>query len=219
MLARIAPDLRDAVRGRIRVDAAAALDELLLDRDSVGGDEHLVLALGADHRQGHLDLRQAHALLGAQAEVDLLRQRHVEGIALERGSIVAAHGVERDERGLVTARSGARERGGSQRCVPGGLLVEPAHAGESPGAVHENADADALALGVAQVVDLEVLRDHVLAPEPDRARVGIGGAGPQCCIDRCLGQRLHGATLTLANWPPRAGGGIGRRARLRALWG
>ena len=165
---------------------------------------------------GHLDLRQAHALLGAQAEVDLLRQRHVERVALERGSIVAGRGVERDERGLVTARSGARERGGSQRGVAGGRLVEPAHAGEPPGAVDENADADALALGVAQVVDLEVLRDHVLAPEPDRARVGVGGAAPNAASTAASASAFTARTLTLATLAARAGGGIGRRARLRA---
>src|SRR5438132_1080853 len=58
VLARVAPDLRDAVGGCVRVDAAAALDELLLDRDSLGRDENLVLALRAEHRQGHVDLGQ-----------------------------------------------------------------------------------------------------------------------------------------------------------------
>ena len=98
----------------------------------------------------------------------------------------------------MTARRRLGERGGPQCGFACTGFVEPALAGEAPGAVDEDADADALALGVAQVVDLEVLRDHVLAPEPDRARVGIGGSGPQRCIDRCLGQRLHLSTLTLA---------------------
>ena len=198
VLARVAPDLGDVVGARVRVDAAAAFEEVLLDRGAVGGDEELVLALGANHRQGHLHLGQAHALLGAQAEVDLLRERHVEGVALERRPVVAALRVDRRERGLVPAGRRLRERRRPQRRFSCGRLVQPAFAGESPRAVDEDADADALALGVAQVVDLEVLRDDVLAPKSDRARVGIRGPGPQCCIDRCLGQRLHAVSLTVA---------------------
>ena len=168
-----------------------------------------MLALRANHRQGHLDLRQLHALFGAQAEVDLLRERHVERVALERGSVLAADRVERGERGLVTPRSRARKGRRPQRRLPGTCLVEPAFAGESPRAVDEDADADALALGVAQVVDLAVLRDHVLAPKPNGARVRVGGPGPQCCVHRCLGQRLHVASLNARlHWPARAGGGL-----------
>ena len=140
---------------------------------------------------GHLDLRLPHALLGAQAEIDLLRERDVERVALHRSSVVAALPVQRSERRLVAARRGAGERDGSQRGVAGGGLVEPPFAGEAPGAVDEDADADALALAVAEVVDLAVLRDHELPPERHRARVGVGGPSPERRINRCLGQRLH----------------------------
>ena len=63
----------------------------------------------------------------------------------------------------MPAGRGAGELGGAQGGVAGAGLVEPAVAGEPPGAVDEDADADACALGVAEVVDLAVLRDHVLA--------------------------------------------------------
>ena len=46
--ARVAAHLEEPVADRHRVDAAAALDELLLDLDAVGGEEQLALALRAD---------------------------------------------------------------------------------------------------------------------------------------------------------------------------
>ena len=110
----------------------------------------------------------------------------------------------------MAARRGAGELDGSQRGVAGGGLVEPSFAGEAPGAVDEDPDADAFALAVAQVVDLAVLGDHELAPERDRARVGVGGSSPQRRINRCLGQRLH------SEYPNP--GYTGRRARWWRNW-
>ena len=249
VLARIAPDLGHVPGGRVGVDPAAGLVDVLLDVRPLGGDEHLVLALGAHHRDGDLDVGVLHALFRAQAEIDLVRERDRERIALERRSILARLRVDRRERGPVPAGRGAREGGCPERGVAGRRVVQPPDPGEPPGAVDEHPDADALALGVAQIVDLAVLRDHGLAPERDRARVRVGRPCAQCRIHRCLGQRLHRPTLPmarpgLARWwraalhatsspspardqtklhwlhcASRAGGGIGRRARLRALWG
>ena len=91
----------------------------------------------------------------------------------------------------MPAGRGAGELDGSKRRVARTGLVEPARAGESPGAVHEHADPDARALGVAHVVDLAVLRDHVLAAQRHGPRVRVGGPGPQCRVDRRFGERSH----------------------------
>src|SRR5205809_723754 len=81
---------------------------------------------GADHRDGDLDVRLSHALLGAQAEVDLVGQRDGEGILLERRAVFA--GVRLDGRKTRLVVSGYRtgELGGPERRVAGGLVVEPA---------------------------------------------------------------------------------------------
>ena len=132
----------------------------------------------------------------------------LEWVALHRSPVAPALGLERRERGLVLAGRGARELDRPQRGVACRGLVEAALAREAPGSVDEDPDADAFALRVAQVVDLAVLRDRVLAPERDRACVGVGGSRSYCCIDCCLGQRLHRRTLTLATLAvARAGGG------------
>ena len=134
-----------------------------------------MLALGANHGERHLHVRVLHALLRAEAEVDLLRERNRERIALHRSSVLAALRVDGSEGSdvRVTARRGLCERARPEGCVARPGLVEPAFAGEAPGAVDEDADADSLALGVAQVVDLAVLRDDVLAPQRDRTSVRI----------------------------------------------
>src|SRR5439155_7799525 len=67
--ARVAAKLRHAVADGHRVDAAAALDVLLLDVGSLGGDEHLALGLRAHERLRDLHLRPRERTFGAQAEV------------------------------------------------------------------------------------------------------------------------------------------------------
>src|SRR5439155_3398324 len=166
------------------------------------GDEDLALALGAHHGRRHLHVRLLHGLLGSEAEIDLLRQRNGKWIAPDRSPVLAALRLEGRERGLVAAGRGTGEGGRAQRSLAGARLVEAALAGEAPGAVDEHPDADSLALGVAQVVDLPVLRDDVLAPKRDRARVRVRGAGAQRRVHRCLGQRLHVSTLTVATLAP-----------------
>ncbi len=191
VLARIAPHLGHVVGGCVRVDPAAALVDVLLDVRALGGDEDLVLALGADHRDRHLHVVVPHAVLGPQAEVDLLGQRDGEGVALERRAVLAGVSLDGREVRLVPAGRCAGELDGSKRCVSSTGLVEPSGSCESPGAVHEHADTDARALGVAQVVDLAVLRDHVLAPHRHGPSVRVGRPSPQCRVDRRFGERSH----------------------------
>jgi hypothetical protein len=111
-----------------------------------------VLALGAHHGDGDLDVRVLHALFRAQAEVDLVGERDGERVLLECGAVLARVRFDGSELRPVPAGRGACELGRPERTVPGGLVVEPADPREAPGAVHEDADPDALALAVAQVV-------------------------------------------------------------------
>jgi hypothetical protein len=152
-----------------------------------------VLALGSDHRDRDPDVVVPHALFGPQAEVDLLGERDRERVALERGAVGAGVRLDGSEVRLVPAGRRAGELGGAQGGVASRGLVEPARARESPGAVDEHPDADAVALGVAQVVDVPVLRDHVLAAQRDGPCVRVRRTGAKCRIDRRFGQLLHGA--------------------------
>src|SRR5207342_2220214 len=110
-------------------------------------------------------------VFGPQAEVDLLGERDRERIALEWRAVPAGVSFYRRKARLVPSGRGAGELDGSKRRIARTGLVEPADAGEPPGAVHEHADPDACALGVAHVVDLAVLRDHVLAAHGHGPRV------------------------------------------------
>ena len=73
--ARIAPDLEGAVAGGERVDPAAALDELLLDRGALGRDEEAPFALRPHRRSGDVDIFVAHPGLCAEAQVDFVGDR------------------------------------------------------------------------------------------------------------------------------------------------
>jgi len=69
--ARVAPNLRDLAVGGHRVDAAAALDEILIDDGSLRRDEDFPLAHRSHEGRRHLDVAVLHRLLGSEAERDL----------------------------------------------------------------------------------------------------------------------------------------------------
>src|SRR5262249_44464867 len=124
VLARVAPHLGDLVRGGIRVDAPSALVDVLLDGRALGRDKNLVLGLGADHGDGHLHVLVPHAVLGPEAEVDLLGERDGERVALERRPVLAGVSLDRCEVRLMASGSRARELDGPERRVARALLVE-----------------------------------------------------------------------------------------------
>src|SRR4029453_6341275 len=122
---RIAPVLDAAVvRDGKRVDAAATLDEALRDARAFGRAEDALFAHGADGRLRDLHLGPPHALLGTQAERDLLLQRHLDGVPFHRRRELAARG--RDRRQVhARARAGsarARESDGAECRVARPLL-------------------------------------------------------------------------------------------------
>ena len=180
MRARVAADLRHPVARGHRVDPAAALDELVLRRRTVGGDEHLVLALRADRGRGDLDVLVRKRLLGAQAEVDLLGDGNRERVALERRAELATRRLEGRELAAVAAWSRLRKGGRLASGRLGALLVEPPVAGEPPGAADEHAHADPLGLLVVEPLDPAVPRSDHLRAAHDDPRVRVRGPGAEC---------------------------------------
>ena len=139
-----------------------------------------MLALGADRGRGDLDVLVRERLLGAQAEVDLLGDRHRERVALERRAELATRRLERRELAAVPARGGLRERGRLASGRLGALLVEPPVAGEAPGAADEHAHADPLGLLVVEPLDAAVPRSDHLRAAHDDARIRVRGPGAEC---------------------------------------
>ena len=191
MGARVAAHLEEAVRRGDRLDAAARLDDLLLDRAPERGDEHLVLPVRAHERRpdGHVGV--LHAVLRLQAEVDLVRDRDREGVAFERRSVLRGRRLDRRERAAVAAGSRLRERRRAERRLAGARVGRTPVARESPRPVDEDTDADALAVEVADLLDLAVLGRDELGAAHDHARVGVLGAGADRRIDRCLAEEPH----------------------------
>src|SRR5262249_11687674 len=99
------------------------------------------------------------------------------------------------------------------RCALPGEAPVP---GEAPGAVDKDAHADSLALDVADSLDVAVLRRHRLRAPEDSAGVRIRRAGRRGGFDRMTAEISHGGTDATLTRLSSAGGGIGRRARLRA---
>ena len=194
MGARVAADLDAAVADGQRVDPAAALHEPLVDVGALGRAEGPLLA-----QRAHRGLRDLHVLvphrpLGAQAELDLLVERHVDGVALGRSPVLAVLGRRGGELDLAPAGAArARAREGDRALVRrrGAFLRETAVAGEAPGAVDEDADADALGLAVGDRLDLAVLRRDVLRPARDGARVRVAGPAGRRRVDRLSTKFAH----------------------------
>ena len=171
----------DPVARGQRVDAAAALDQLLLGGGALRGDEHLVLALGADRGRRHLRVLVRERLLGAQAEVELLVERHLERVTLDRRAVLAA-APARPER----ARGCARR---ARRCANATALPAAASA---PPSSSRRSQAKPQApptrtrtpipsrLVVVEPVDAPVPGcDRLRAPHDD-ARVRVRGPGAEC---------------------------------------
>src|SRR3954453_11084398 len=215
---RVAADLRDALACGHRVDPGAALDDLLVDRGAVRGDEQLLLSLGAQEGGGHLDAVVLHALLGPQALLDLVGERDRERVLLDRRAVRAPDRLDGRERAVVPPRRRLRESRGPLGRRAGALGAQPVVAGEAPGAAHENADADPLALDVIEPVDALVPgRDRLAAPLVD-ARVGIGRAGGERRGHRLVAELPHPAKTNLAATTVAAGwsrNNVAKSARLR----
>ena len=196
--ARVGADLDEPLADRDRLDEAAALDELLLDLDPVGGEEQLLLALRPDRGLRHLDVGMAKRLLGAQAERDLLVDRDVERVALHRRAVRPRARVDRGEGAVRRPAGRRRESVGAERGVARALGREPPVGGEPPGAADEHADADPFRLAVGERVDPPVLRADVLRAAHDRPCVGVARPGAERRVDcRCTGFTHRSRTLPM----------------------
>ena len=163
--------LEDAVAGRDRVDPAAALDELLLDVGAVRGDSTCARGCARTNADVTFTSGLRERLLRAQAELDLVRERR-RRTGRARPASRTCRCAARPARGARPLPAGGRARTSQRaaRRVPGAVRVEPPVAREAPGAVDEHADADALALAVAERLDAAVLRRHrLVAPTTARA--------------------------------------------------
>ena len=220
VLARVAPDLGHVAGGRIGVDPASGLVDLLLDVRPLGRDEHLVLALGAHHRDGDLDVRVLHALFRPQAEVDLVREGDRERVALERGSILA-----RLTRRRVRARSGAGPDAARAKAVARSAVSRAAESSSRPIPANPHAPSTSTRTPMPSLsVSLRssswpffVITDWRRS-ETARASAYVAPA-PSAASTAASASAFTGQHYPWLHCESRAGGGIGRRARLRALWG
>ena len=133
--ARVAALLEEPVAGRDRVEAGAALDDVLLDVGAVGGDEQLALATGRAPTPGGRPSRPgcASASLGAQAELDLLgeRDRRTDRAPPASGTCPSPRSTGASARPFA-AGGRAREARSAGGRVAGAVRVEPAGRTRSP---------------------------------------------------------------------------------------
>ncbi len=192
----------ELVVGGDRVDPGAALARAPARRSAPSEEtSSLCCEQGAHRRRRDLHARVARRLLGAQAELDLVGERDGERVALDRRRVGARGRLDRGEAAAVRVGARARTRSRGRR-VAGALRVQPARAGEAPGAVDEHADADPLGLDVGDVLDPAVLRRHLLTAHDDRARVRVLGPRREGGVDRFRRCRARGRTLTGATLSP-----------------
>ena len=197
--------------GRGREQRPAA-HELLVGEGAIGAGKEAILLHEEEHR-----VHEAHALhlerlgVGLEQEVDLLLERHLEGIGGECAlPDTVRHGGRAGE--LDGPVAGDAIGPGDGRGLAGGagdgIAGEEACADEAPAAVDEHPHAAAERVGVDHVDDLLLARDdEVLAIAPD-ARIRVRGAGAPGGVERHHQQFLAGAFL-VAGQAGSVGGGFG----------
>src|SRR5207253_5944554 len=153
-----------------------------------------------------LDVVVLHRTLGAEAVLDLVGERDLEGILLDGGPVLALRRLERGERALVPACCRAGEGGGAFCGRARGLRAQAVVAGEAPGAVHQHAHADSIALEIVQPVDALVPRRDGLAAAHDDASVRVRSTGSERRGHRLVAELPHpkktnrAATMLGARW-------------------
>ena len=137
----------------------------------------------------------AACLVRGEQQRDLVDDRNREGVGRDRAlplaDLVARRGREHHRVQLARAVGpGLRDRGLRDR--RDGVLRELAGGGESPRAVHQRADADAVGVVVAHALHDLVARVDVLLAARGDAHVGVRRAGTLGDVERDLHELARG---------------------------
>ena len=192
---RPAPALVLVALDGVGLQAAADVGDHLLGVAAVGGGEGLPLALGGVERLRPGDaLDLVHRAVGGEEVRDLAFQGDLERVLSHWGFEAA------DGRRAAVQEDGIPEGGGARLRDADGLgghavrlcRGEVVAGGESPGTVHEDADAEALALAGLDALHAGGLDvDRFLEP-PDHAHIGVR---------RAQGRgRVEGTARQISHW-------------------
>src|SRR5262249_59575233 len=140
--ARIAAELEDAVARRGAVHAGARLRQDLLHLCPVGRQQQLVLGARPHHHLADDDVRPLKGGVRTETEVDLVGERDGERILRDLADVTPGTRLDGHQVSRVPACSRAREAGRAAGRIARSLLRQAAVAGEAPGAVDEDANAD-----------------------------------------------------------------------------
>ncbi len=187
--------LEVAVADRRGREARAHAIERLRRERPVGGGQRLLLAQELEARVDEADaLHLECRFVGAEEERDLVLDRDLERVDLDRRLPLADHRLHRRE--LHGAPAGDLRRARDARRLARGELHgvarELARGGEAPRAIDERPHADAVRLGVAHVGDLPLAREDRLTTVASDAGVGVRGAGVARRLERFHEQLLDG---------------------------
>ena len=161
---------------------------------AVGCRERLPFALGGVHRFGERDaLHSAGGLVGREQVADLALERDRERVFGDRRFVAAAGRRTVGEDGRVAQRGGARAGdahglAGHAVHLGGGQDVA---AGEPPGAVDEDADAEPLALARGDALDAAGADGNALIEPADDPDIGVAGAQRRGGVEGAVGQVSH----------------------------
>ena len=195
------------------LDAAAGLDARLDDVGAFAGGEPLLLADEVELAGGDADAGDlAHDGIGFEQERELLVQGYGERVDPVVRRPLPLDRVQRCE-GDLLGREGGAGASDADGQVGGGVDVLRSGrggGGESPGAVGDEADADAPVVGVAQAFGHAILGVDLLGSADDGAGVGVGGAGGASALDGAHDEFSHGRFSL-----PHMGGATWARSRYR----
>jgi hypothetical protein len=150
-----------------------------------------VLTLRAHHRLADEDILSFEGLVSAQAEVDLVCDRYVERIALDRRAMCTGPRLQRRKPSRVHSGRGAGKRVGAKCSVTRAVDRQPSIARESPGAAYEHTDADPFALRVRRPLDSPVLRRYELFALEHDPRVRVLRTRPGRGVDPGCAEASH----------------------------
>ena len=137
------------------------------------------------------NITACQCLVRTEAQVDLLRDGHVEGIALDGSAMRPRLRFHRSKSTRMQACRSAREGARSERGLTGTLGAQPPTTGKSPGASDEHADADPFALGIPDALDPPVLRRHELVALEDDPSIRVLRASTGRRVDRSCAELSH----------------------------